>query len=39
MKGDPFQREEIQMPDALVERDGHLMTVTMNRPERFNALT
>ena len=27
------------MPDALVERDGHLMTVTMNRPERFNALT
>ena len=27
------------MPDAIVERDGHLMTITMNRPERFNALT
>ena len=27
------------MPDALVERDGHLMTITMNRPERYNALT
>ena len=27
------------MPDAIVERDGHVMTITMNRPERFNALT
>ena len=27
------------MPHALVERDGHLMTITMNRPERMNALT
>jgi len=27
------------MPDAIVERDGHLLTVTMNRPERMNALS
>ena len=27
------------MPDAIVERDGHVMTITMNRPERFNALS
>ena len=27
------------MPDAIVERDGHIMTITMNRPERYNALT
>lgn len=27
------------MPDLLVERDGHLMVVTMNRPKRFNAMT
>ena len=27
------------MPDALVERDGHVMVVTMNRPARMNALT
>ena len=27
------------MPDALVERDGHVMVVTMNRPQRMNALT
>jgi enoyl-CoA hydratase len=27
------------MPDAIVERDGHLMIVTMNRPERKNALS
>ena len=27
------------MPDALVERDGHVMVITMNRPERMNALT
>lgn len=26
-------------PDAIVERDGHIMTITMNRPERFNALS
>ena len=25
------------MPDALVERDGPLMIVTMNRPQRMNA--
>ena len=27
------------MPDAIVERDDHIMTITMNRPERFNALS
>ena len=27
------------MPDALVERDGNVMTITMNRPARYNALT
>lgn len=27
------------MPDALVERDGHTMVVTMNRPKRLNAQT
>ena len=27
------------MPDALVERDGHTMVITMNRPKRYNALT
>ncbi len=27
------------MPDALVERDGHVMIVTMNRPARMNAIT
>jgi enoyl-CoA hydratase len=27
------------VPDAIVERDGHLMVVTMNRPERYNALS
>ena len=27
------------MPDALVERDGHVMIVTMNRPERMNAIS
>lgn len=27
------------MPDALVERDGHVMTITMNRPERMNAIS
>ena len=27
------------MPDALVERDGHVMVVTMNRPKRMNAIT
>jgi hypothetical protein len=25
------------MPDALIERDGPLMVVTMNRPHRKNA--
>lgn len=27
------------MPDALVERDGHTLIVTMNRPKRMNAMT
>jgi enoyl-CoA hydratase len=27
------------MSDAIVERDGHLLLVTMNRPERMNAIT
>ncbi len=27
------------MSDALVERDGQVMTITMNRPERYNALS
>jgi enoyl-CoA hydratase/carnithine racemase len=27
------------MPDAIVERDGHLLTITLNRPERMNALS
>ena len=27
------------MPDAMVERDGHTMIITMNRPHRYNALT
>ena len=27
------------MPDAIVERDGHLMIVTMNRPKRMNAIS
>jgi enoyl-CoA hydratase len=27
------------MPDAIVEREGHLVTVTLNRPQRMNALS
>jgi len=27
------------MPDALIERDGPTMVITMNRPKRYNALT
>jgi enoyl-CoA hydratase len=27
------------MPDAIVEREGHLLTITMNRPARMNALS
>ncbi len=27
------------MPDALVERDGHVMTITLNRPKRMNAIS
>jgi len=27
------------VPDAIVERDGHVMTITMNRPKRYNALS
>jgi len=27
------------VPDLLVERDGHVLTLTMNRPKRMNALS
>jgi enoyl-CoA hydratase len=27
------------MPDAIVERDGHKLVITMNRPKRMNALS
>ena len=27
------------MPDAIIERSDGIMTITMNRPERYNALT
>jgi len=27
------------MPDAIIERDGPIMTITMNRPKRYNALS
>ena len=27
------------MPDAIVERDGHLLVVTLNRPARMNAIS
>ena len=27
------------MPDALVDRDDYVMTITMNRPKRLNALS
>ena len=27
------------MPDALVERDGHIMTITLNRPKSMNAIS
>jgi enoyl-CoA hydratase len=27
------------MPDAIVERDGHSLIITMNRPERMNAIS
>jgi enoyl-CoA hydratase len=27
------------VPDALVERDGHVLTITLNRPARMNALS
>src|SRR4029079_1927437 len=30
---------ETDMPDALVEVEDHVMVVTMNRPERYNAMT
>jgi enoyl-CoA hydratase len=31
--------EEQAMPDAIVERDGHKLVITMNRPKRMNALS
>lgn len=27
------------MPDAIVEREGQTIIITMNRPERYNALS
>jgi len=30
---------EVALPDALVERDGHILTVIMNRPDARNALS
>ena len=27
------------MPDAIIERDGHVMIITMNRPKRMNAIS
>jgi enoyl-CoA hydratase len=27
------------MADAIIERDGHLMVITLNRPKRYNALS
>ena len=27
------------MADVLCERDGHVATITMNRPERYNAIS
>ena len=27
------------MPDAIVEREGHVLVITMNRPHRLNALS
>jgi len=27
------------MPDALIERDGHIMVITMNRPQRMNSIS
>ena len=27
------------MPDALVDRDGHSVVITLNRPERYNAMS
>src|SRR5262245_17289508 len=27
------------VPDAIVQREGHSLVITMNRPERFNALS
>lgn len=27
------------MPDAIIERDGHVLVMTMNRPKRLNALS
>ena len=34
-----IKKEECSMPDAIVEKDGHLMVVTMNRPKRMNAIS
>jgi enoyl-CoA hydratase len=35
----PLPFKERTMPDALVEIEDHIMTVTMNRPKRKNAMT
>jgi enoyl-CoA hydratase len=35
----PLVKEESGVTDAIVEREGQLMTITMNRPKRMNALS
>ena len=39
MAGEPAKTETPADQHLLVERDGHVLTVTMNRPERRNALS
>ena len=39
---DPGSTDKVETPEdqhCLVERDGHVLIVTMNRPERRNALS
>jgi enoyl-CoA hydratase/carnithine racemase len=33
------EQRRFQMPDVLVETDGHITTITLNRPERMNAIS